>query len=36
VEVIERIREVRHYDSIEALVEAIRDDERRGREILGV
>ena len=34
VEVIERIRGIEHFTSVEALMEAMRADERRGREIL--
>jgi riboflavin kinase / FMN adenylyltransferase len=35
VEVVDRIRDVEHFDSVEALIAAIREDERRGRIILG-
>ncbi|HEU0051749.1 MAG TPA: bifunctional riboflavin kinase/FAD synthetase [Longimicrobium sp.] len=34
VEVVERLRDIRPFPSVEALVEAMREDERRGREIL--
>ena len=36
VEMVERIRAVQHFDSVDALIEAIREDERRGRAILGL
>jgi riboflavin kinase/FMN adenylyltransferase len=36
VELVERIRDIVPFHSVEALVEAIRDDERVGRRILGV
>ena len=36
VEVVERIRGIGHFASAEALVEAIREDERVGRGMLGV
>ncbi len=35
VELVERIRDVRPFPSVEALVEAMREDERRGRVMLG-
>lgn len=36
VEVVERIRDVQPFSSVPLLIEAIREDERRGRAILGV
>lgn len=36
VEVIDRIRDIRPFPSVEALVEAIRGDERDGRRMLGL
>ena len=35
VEFVEHLREIRPFSSIESLIEAMRGDERRGREILG-
>ncbi|HYW09146.1 MAG TPA: bifunctional riboflavin kinase/FAD synthetase [Longimicrobium sp.] len=35
VEFVEHLREIRPFASIESLIEAMRGDERRGREILG-
>lgn len=35
VEVVERIRDIRPFTTVEGLVEAIRDDERVGRRIFG-
>ena len=35
VEFVEKIRDIRPFPSVEALIEAMRGDERRGREILG-
>lgn len=35
-EVVERIRDIHPFPSIAALIEAMRGDERRGREILGL
>jgi riboflavin kinase / FMN adenylyltransferase len=34
VEVVRRLREIRHFASVEALIEAMREDERRGRALL--
>ena len=34
VELVERLRDVRPFPSVEALIEAMREDERRGRAIL--
>jgi riboflavin kinase/FMN adenylyltransferase len=36
VEVIDRIRDIRPFPSVESLIDAIRGDERDGRRILGV
>ncbi len=36
VDVVERIRDIRPFASAQALVEAMRGDERAGRRILGV
>ena len=36
VEMVERIRDILPFSSVEALIEAIREDERVGRRILGV
>jgi riboflavin kinase / FMN adenylyltransferase len=36
VEFVRRIRDIVPFSSVEALVAAMKDDERRGREILGV
>lgn len=36
VEVVDRIRDIRPFPSVEALVQAIRGDERDGRRILGL
>lgn len=36
VEVVQRIRDIVPFPSVEALIVAMKDDERRGREMLGV
>ena len=36
VEVVDRIRDIRPFPSVEALIDAIRGDERDGRRILGL
>ena len=36
VEVVDRIRDIRPFSSVDALIDAIRGDERDGRRILGV
>ncbi|MBW3573206.1 MAG: riboflavin biosynthesis protein RibF, partial [Gemmatimonadetes bacterium] len=36
VEVVDRIRDIRPFSSVDALVEAMRGDEREGRRLLGV
>jgi FAD synthase len=35
VEIVERIRGVQHFATVAGLIEAIREDERQGRRILG-
>jgi riboflavin kinase / FMN adenylyltransferase len=36
IEVVDRIRDIRPFSSVDALIEAIRGDERDGRRVLGI
>jgi riboflavin kinase/FMN adenylyltransferase len=36
VEVVERLRDIHPFPSVDALIAAMKDDERRGRQILGI
>jgi riboflavin kinase / FMN adenylyltransferase len=36
VEIVDRIRDIRPFSSVDALIEAMRGDEREGRRILGI